>query len=277
MSDPHNPHTNINSNSISNPTASHHDSSTETPLHFTDPFSRHSFSNPIPNTGRRKSLSSALGLSGSPTYPSPFIGTGHGHSSISTNHSESAAAVPAEDDHRAIHSFPPLDKVNSTESHSLFSRHGSSSSSSTQNQNDRIGSGPSTTTTTGHRGLNLGTERPLDLSPGSSMAQRRRSSIPFPPAAPPGSTHPRRYPGEGFNWSEALRARAERDPSLSSSTATGPPLHPNQRQRTASIESIERPVPLHDVSVSKPQHPSHHKQNTPDFFQEKILKGDYID
>lgn len=66
--------------------------------------------------------------------------------------------------------------------------------------------------------------------------------------------------GEGFNWSEALRTRAERAPSLS-----GPP---RGHQRATSIASMEQP------SKEMPRQP---KQNKPDFFQEKILRGDFMD
>ncbi|KAJ5664751.1 hypothetical protein N7462_011564 [Penicillium macrosclerotiorum] len=75
--------------------------------------------------------------------------------------------------------------------------------------------------------------------------------------------------GEGFNWSEALRHRAERAPSL------GGPISPAQaaarqsgHQRAASIASMEQPV------RELPRQP---KQNKPDFFQEKILRGDFMD
>lgn len=68
--------------------------------------------------------------------------------------------------------------------------------------------------------------------------------------------------GEGFNWSEALRSRAERAPSLS-----GPPRQ-NGHQRATSIASMETP------SRDMPRQP---KQNKPDFFQEKILRGDFMD
>ncbi|KAJ5193021.1 hypothetical protein N7449_009163 [Penicillium cf. viridicatum] len=75
--------------------------------------------------------------------------------------------------------------------------------------------------------------------------------------------------GEGFNWSEALRSRAERAPSL------GGPVSPQaaqrstgNHQRAASIASMEQP------GREMPRQP---KQNKPDFFQEKILRGDFMD
>ncbi|KAJ6009804.1 hypothetical protein N7499_004795 [Penicillium canescens] len=75
--------------------------------------------------------------------------------------------------------------------------------------------------------------------------------------------------GEGFNWSEALRSRAERAPSL------GAPVSPQAQQRqsgyhqrAASIASMEQPGR---------EMPRQAKQNKPDFFQEKILRGDFMD
>ncbi|KKK25293.1 hypothetical protein AOCH_007106 [Aspergillus ochraceoroseus] len=77
--------------------------------------------------------------------------------------------------------------------------------------------------------------------------------------------------GEGFNWSEALRARAERGPVSPNSSSTQPatslgssPHH----QRAASIASMDQP---------SRQLPKQNKQNKPDFFQEKILRGDFMD
>jgi hypothetical protein len=73
--------------------------------------------------------------------------------------------------------------------------------------------------------------------------------------------------GEGFNWTEALRHRAERAPSI------GGPVSPNPgrnvgHQRAASIATMEQPIR---------EIPKQPKQNKPDFFQEKILRGDFMD
>jgi hypothetical protein len=73
--------------------------------------------------------------------------------------------------------------------------------------------------------------------------------------------------GNGFNWTEALRHRAERAPSI------GAPVSPNSgrnvgHQRAASIATMEQPVR---------EIPKQPKQNKPDFFQEKILRGDFMD
>ncbi|KAL5335248.1 hypothetical protein BJX70DRAFT_329160 [Aspergillus crustosus] len=71
--------------------------------------------------------------------------------------------------------------------------------------------------------------------------------------------------GEGFNWSEALRARAERGPISPGST------QPQQAQhrRAASVASLDQPV------REMPKQPK--QNNKPDFFQEKILRGDFMD
>jgi hypothetical protein len=81
--------------------------------------------------------------------------------------------------------------------------------------------------------------------------------------------------GEGFNWTEALRSRAERAPSLGNISPNAPPGHhaaamspSGHHQRAASIATMEQP------SREMPKQP---KQNKPDFFQEKILRGDFMD
>lgn len=81
--------------------------------------------------------------------------------------------------------------------------------------------------------------------------------------------------GEGFNWSEALRTRAERAPSIGGISPIGgqgqhvaSADHQRYHQRAASIASMEQPA------REIPRQP---KQNKPDFFQEKILRGDFMD
>lgn len=73
--------------------------------------------------------------------------------------------------------------------------------------------------------------------------------------------------GEGFNWSEALRTRAERGPI--SPNAAHQQAHQAQHRRAASIASMEQPA------QEMPKQPKQDKK--PDFFQEKILRGDFMD
>ncbi|KAK5187986.1 hypothetical protein LTR16_009015 [Cryomyces antarcticus] len=66
--------------------------------------------------------------------------------------------------------------------------------------------------------------------------------------------------GEGFNWSENLRNRAERSSIAGVSTGPSPPSH----QRAKSVAVMEPPVrEMPKVA------------NVPDHFQERILKGDF--
>jgi hypothetical protein len=104
--------------------------------------------------------------------------------------------------------------------------------------------------------------------PGHSPSSSRSPASASSSAAPlEERSNASRRPGEGFNWTEALRHRAERAPSI------GAPVSPNSgrnvgHQRAASIATMEQPVR---------EIPKQPKQNKPDFFQEKILRGDFMD
>jgi len=74
------------------------------------------------------------------------------------------------------------------------------------------------------------------------------------------------FNGEGFNWSEQLRSRAQRSSSI---TSPPPPPAPavvpvREHQRAASTTQMEAPV------KEIPKQPK-----VPDHFQERILKGDF--
>ncbi|KAL4946899.1 hypothetical protein BDV06DRAFT_208505 [Aspergillus oleicola] len=77
------------------------------------------------------------------------------------------------------------------------------------------------------------------------------------------SNSSRRQTGEGFNWSEALRTRAERGPAQTQQSQQV------RHQRAASIASMDQPA------QEMPKQPK--QNNKPDFFQEKILRGDFMD
>ncbi|KAJ5528012.1 hypothetical protein N7513_012171 [Penicillium frequentans] len=102
----------------------------------------------------------------------------------------------------------------------------------------------------------LPTARPTARSPASTATspQDERSNV-------------SRRVGEGFNWSEALRSRAERAPSLGG-PASPQSARQSHHQRAASIASMEQPIG---------EIPKQPKQKKPDFFQEKILRGDFMD
>lgn len=79
---------------------------------------------------------------------------------------------------------------------------------------------------------------------------------------------------ERVNWSESLRTRAERAPSLGNVSSNVPQNQQSlanpgrQKERAVSIATMEQPVR---------EIPKQPKQNKPDFFQEKILRGDFMD
>src|SRR5204863_3875164 len=93
--------------------------------------------------------------------------------------------------------------------------------------------------------------------------------------------------GEGFNWPEALRTRAERAPSFgafSASSATAAQSHQSvdparkheNHQRSTSIATVGQPA----KEISEPTKIPTSKQkpkSKPDYFQEKILRADFMD
>ncbi|EEH47922.1 uncharacterized protein PADG_04006 [Paracoccidioides brasiliensis Pb18] len=93
--------------------------------------------------------------------------------------------------------------------------------------------------------------------------------------------------GEGFNWPEALRSRAERAPSLGVFPPTSPTLtqgsppspsstYSQHHRRAASVATMEQPTTLPPESAQKlKQQPK--QRPKPDYFQEKILRGDFMD
>lgn len=77
------------------------------------------------------------------------------------------------------------------------------------------------------------------------------------------SNHSAKRLGEGFNWSEQLRSRAERT-SNAGLPASTPGATPVEHQRTASAPQVGPPI------KEIPKAPK-----VPDHFQERILKGDF--
>jgi len=75
--------------------------------------------------------------------------------------------------------------------------------------------------------------------------------------------------GEGFNWSENLRSRAERTSIAgpSGGGGVGLPLGSQNHSRAKSIATMEPPV--------REMPPQPRAAKKPDHFQERILKGDF--
>ncbi|MCJ1262819.1 hypothetical protein MMC22_002689 [Lobaria immixta] len=78
------------------------------------------------------------------------------------------------------------------------------------------------------------------------------------------SNHSAKRSGEGFNWSEQLRSRAERSSSAAGPLASPPGVSPGHHQNTTSAAPVEPPI------KEMPKGPK-----VPDHFQERILKGDF--
>ncbi|KJX97048.1 hypothetical protein TI39_contig576g00003 [Zymoseptoria brevis] len=74
--------------------------------------------------------------------------------------------------------------------------------------------------------------------------------------------------GEGFNWSDNFRNRAERTASIAGGMTGGPPAPPAHlhQSRAKSVATMEPPATV----MPKPK-----EQVRPDHFQERILKGDF--
>ncbi|KAI9745787.1 MAG: hypothetical protein M1835_002544 [Candelina submexicana] len=188
---------------------------------------------------RRMSLST-LGLSGSsPTQPSPF-GTGRSR----------------------------RDSISS------------STSGSTGNDESAIEEGDAVTSpiTPFGRRMSFGARALRDVRAGNGNANGRASTLASSPTTkgrglssftstkpPLGSTsdNEMRHSGEGFNWSEALRSRAERT-SISFPPNTNPPPSQSYHQRAETVTTMEQPAKEMPKASKAPDH-----------FQERILKGDF--
>jgi len=210
-------------------------------------------------SGARRMSISTLGLSGSPTQTAPFAGLRARQDSYSTTGSGSPGTSV---DESAIEEG---DNPNNTPT-TPFARRMSFGAKALRDV--RAGSGnfngrasvpftnlanPASTSasplTKGARGLSSSPE-----GEGESSSSKQGSNM-----------LPRRV-GEGFNWSDQLRSRAQRSSSINSGS---PPAAPTaapraEHQRAASVAAMEPPA------KEIPRAPK-----VPDAFQERILKGDF--
>ncbi|KAJ5591781.1 uncharacterized protein N7459_002150 [Penicillium hispanicum] len=231
-------------------------------LPFTDLFSKQNPSvnqptNAQANQQRRLSITT-LGLSGSPTQASSVGNRGLRRGSLSSSwgssvvNAEDAVTEDAEGGSPAATPNSPFARRVSFGAQALRDARAGS-----------IGNGryPSSSSTPGAR----------RTAPSAGTASARSPAASISNSSPDEISNASRRLGEGFNWTEALRSRAERAPSLGGSVS--PQVQPGGRhsgnhQRAASIASMEQPVR---------EIPKQPKQNKPDFFQEKILRGDFMD
>ncbi|KAK2789084.1 hypothetical protein FQN53_002638 [Emmonsiellopsis sp. PD_33] len=207
---------------------------------------------------RRRMSITTLGLSGSPTQPSPFgnqnARRGSVSSSVMSGSPSGENAVVEENDTDTPMTSPttPFARRVSFGAQAFRDRVGSVGT------NGRYSSGIPTATL--HRSL-------------STTSSSSASSSVVPAAR------------EGFNWPEALRTRAERAPSIGSFSAGSPTApqglsstvastKPAHHQRAASVATMEQP-PQEPRAQQKPQQPK--AKPKPDYFQEKILRADFMD
>lgn len=233
-----------------------------------------SFPNPITTaaaanaqSGRRRMSLTTLGLSGSPTQPSPFGAYAGRRESLSSSESYEDAIEDIEHS-PSNNPVSPLARRVSFGAQALRDVRGGSGSGNGRYPSS--GSSP------------LATRRHTASSTSSSYSRDNPSSLPSSSAAAGTSTQKLKNErsdqswrplGEGFNWSAALRTRAERAPSVGGSYPASSHLQPsmmgpNDHQRSASIAIMEQPT--REISREP-------RQNKPDFFQEKILRADFMD
>ena len=73
-----------------------------------------------------------------------------------------------------------------------------------------------------------------------------------------------RFIGDGFNWSEQIRNRAERSASVTQRPSPPTTITPQEHHKAASVAAPEQPIKEMPKVPRKPDH-----------FQERILKGDF--
>lgn len=193
-------------------------------------------------TQRRRMSVSTLGLSGSPTQTSPFGNFRGRQESVSSTSSGSAAVEESaiEEGDAGSGSTPstPFARRMSFGARALRDVRAGSG-----NVNGRTSTNPASSTPAKGRGLSS--------SPGGEEEASKKASNGFT-----------RRIGEGFNWSDQLRSRAQR-----SSSITSPPIPAaaaQDHQQATSVATVQPPV-KEIPKVSK----------APDPFQERILKGDF--
>lgn len=239
---------------------------------------------------RRRMSLTTLGLSGSPTAPSPFGSYRGRRESFSSANSGSIDESAVEDEFAAKDQSTPTtpfarrmsfgaramrDIRSSTGGSGGGGGEGSPPQNgrsipppapSAQHARQPSTSAPSSNGTISSRdgkGRGLSSLPPSSL-PASSSSFRTSFSIPFSNRRLTVAS----ATGEGFNWSENLRSRAERTASIAGpSGGVGMPLGSNNHSRAKSVATMEAPV------REMPTQPKASKK--PDHFQERILKGDF--
>lgn len=199
---------------------------------------------PTPTSARRASFSPGQKLSeifgrsqsnnnGTPAYPGPI----------------STSVANAQAQQRRRTSIASLTMAGSPTSTSPFAN--------MKNRQGSFASSTSPTTSANENAIEEGDAEP-NPSPTSPSAFARRLSF---GARALRDVHAGN--GEGFNWSEQIKNRAERSASITGQAAV-PSTGSVGHQKSASIAAAEQPIKEMPKTPRKPDH-----------FQERILKGDF--
>ena len=192
---------------------------------------------------RRRLSISSLGLSGSPTQPSPFGNTRNRRES----HSSGAPSL----DENAVEDD---DAAPSTSPTSPFVRRMSFGARALRDINAGVG------TSNGRPSV-------ISASPPSVKGRGLCSKLANLPEFLVTVTNIITIAGEGYNWSDQLRSRAQRSTSVTSPPNSAPPASATEHQRSNTVAAPEQ-----SPKTAPPA------RKVPDAFQERILKGDfYID
>lgn len=195
---------------------------------------------------RRRTSLSSLGLSGSPTQ-SAFAAARARQSSVSSGGTSNTIDESAIEDGDA----PPT-SASPTSSYGRRLSFGAEALRRARAGN--TGNGKASADNTTHI---RSPSSPHDAGRSSESASLARS---FPKRFSNRFSH---QSGEGFNWSEQLRSRAERSSSLTTPPSSMPAGYGREQPKPASIAATEQPL-------KTPASP-----RVPDQFQERILKGDF--
>ena len=196
---------------------------------------------------RRRTSLSSLGLSGSPTQ-SAFAAARARQSSVSSGGTSNTIDESAIEDGDA----PPT-SASPTSSYGRRLSFGAEALRRARAGNN--GNGKAPTKTINH---SRSPSSPHDV--GRSLPESASLARSFPKRFSNKFSH---QPGEGFNWSEQLRSRAERSSSLTSPPSSIPAGYGREQSKPAGVAASEQPL-------KTPASP-----RVPDQFQERILKGDF--
>ncbi|KAL8777107.1 MAG: hypothetical protein Q9213_008006 [Squamulea squamosa] len=141
-----------------------------------------------------------------------------------------------------------------------------------------LSSGASNTTSVDENAIEEGDAAPMSTSPHSPFARRMSSGARAlrDVRAGSGSTNGKspivstnapsvKGRGDGYNWSEQLRSRAQRSSSITNPPTSAPAVSPRERQAATGAPP----------SAEIPAKPLVKADRVPDHFQERILKGDF--